>query len=129
MSPAQRRAFSFPSFSAATARNDSTPQASLRPAVWDHCSAAPPEERNGHQVGQATERPEPRIWLSALAAADLDEPGNDHGNDQDQPGECGRAQVNLCEALVAVGGQPADGLAAPTEQEQEQAEASHDREP
>src|SRR5262245_24955500 len=96
---------------------------------WRPGSAAPAEERNGQQVDEASDRPEPVVWVPALSAADLDKPGHDNDDDQYEPGDSGRPQVNLREALVAADGQPADGLAAPGEQQQEQAEACHDHEP
>jgi hypothetical protein len=60
--------------------------------------------------------------IAALPPGYSHQPGDDQRDEQDRPGDRGRLQVDLREALVAaVTAQPADGLAAPSEQE-EQAE-------
>lgn len=85
-------------------------------------SAAPAKPGHGEQVGQPADGEEPAIGVAALPPGDGHQPGDDQGDEQDRPGDRGCLQVDLREPLVtAVAAQPADGLAAPGEQE-EQAE-------
>src|SRR5579863_80838 len=76
-------------------------------------SADPAEEREGEQVGEATDGQEPVVRMPAAPLGDRDHPGHDHGAEHRHPGHRGRAQVDLGEPLVAADGQAADGLAAP----------------
>jgi DME family drug/metabolite transporter len=92
-------------------------------------SAAPAEQRDGGHIGEAADRGEPVVRLPAAPAGDLHQPGHDHGQEQHQPGDRGGLQVDLGEALITAGGEAPDRLAAPGQQQDDQAERGHDHQP
>ena len=90
--------------------------------------AAKAEGCDREEVGDPCDCAEPAVGRAAVATSDLDDERDDDRADHGQPGDRGGADVDLAEALVAsVAAQAANRLAPPAEQEQ-RAEAGHDRE-
>src|SRR5215813_5805429 len=68
--------------------------------AWMIVSAAPAEERNCEYVSKASDREQPVVRTSGVAAGNLGQPGRYEGEDQDQASYRRRPQVDLGETFV-----------------------------